>query len=88
MAIIGAFGLAERVKMISQDEFIKVKAAMSNIISVLEKYKNMYHKEYIHHMDYKENFRKADARARNWELKYMELKDQYEVIDESLEVEK
>lgn len=47
--------------------------AMNNIVSALEKYKNMYHKEYIHHMDYKENLSKAEARARDFERKYVKL---------------
>lgn len=49
--------------------------AMNNIVSALEKYKNMYHKEYIHHMDYKENLSKAERRATHYENYARELEE-------------
>ena len=71
--ILGAFCLAGIVDIISQEEFEDLKVAIKNVMSALKKYKNMYHKEYIHHMDYKEYLRKAEARARDFERKYVKL---------------
>lgn len=76
LEILGAFCLAGIVEIISQEEFDDVKAAIKNVMSALEKYKNMYHKEYIHHMDYKEHLRKAEARAQNYERKYVNLAEE------------
>ena len=72
---IGTFALAKSINLISQEEFEDVKVALKNVISALEKYENMYYKEYIHHMDYKEHLAKAQHRALYFENRYYALAD-------------
>lgn len=77
LVTIGAFALSNSIELISQEEFEDVKKAMKNVIEVLEKYKNMYYKEYIHHNDYKEHLAKAEHRALYFENRYYALADAF-----------
>lgn len=51
--------------------------SIANVISALNKYRNMYHKEYRHHMDHKEYLRRAEARANHYRMQVDALTEKY-----------
>lgn len=55
-----------------------------NLISAVKKYRNMYHKEYRHHMDHKEYAGRADNRALHYEMENRDLNDKIRDLESEL----
>lgn len=55
-----------------------------NLISAVKKYRNMYHKEYRHHMDHKEYAARAENRAGHYQVENTKLTDEIDDLKKQL----